>query len=72
MAAKSLGDIPEKIRWDLILAQRWLENVEVEAPKKVKDGKGKRNGEQKSSVSFKFPHKKTQIEALRNFAWTLK
>ncbi|CAZ83617.1 unnamed protein product [Tuber melanosporum] len=70
LAAKPLPDMPEKIRWDLMLAQRWLENVEVEAPKKVKDGKGKR--EQKSSVGFKFPHKKTQVEALRNFAWTLK
>lgn len=70
MAVKPLGDMPEKINWDLILAQRWLENVEVEPPKKVKDGKGKR--EQKSSVGFKFPNKKNQVEALRNFAWTLK
>lgn len=70
MALKPLGDMPEKIRWDLILAQRWLENVEVEPPRKVKDGKGKR--EQKSSVEFKFPNKKNQVEALRNFAWTLK
>lgn len=70
MAVKPLGDMPEKINWDLMLAQRWLENVEVEPPKKVKDGKGKR--EQKSSVGFKFPNKKNQVEALRNFAWTLK
>lgn len=63
---KPLTDIPEKIRWDLILAQRWLENVEIEQ-RKVNG-----RGEQKSSVGFKFPNKKTQIEALRNFAWTLK
>jgi hypothetical protein len=69
MALKPLADIPEKIRWDLILAQRWLENVEVEPPKTVKGPNGKR---QKSNISFKFPNKKNQIEALRNFAWTLK
>jgi hypothetical protein len=72
MVAKPLKDLPEKIGWDLMLAQRWLENVELEARKRVKDSKGNRGGEQKSSFSFKFPHKKTQIEALRNFAWTLK
>jgi hypothetical protein len=64
---KPLTDIPEKIRWDLMLAQRWLENVEIEPPRKVKG-----RGEQKSSVGFRFPNKKNQIEALRNFAWTLK
>lgn len=64
---KPLTDIPEKIRWDLMLAQRWLENVEIEPPRKVKG-----RGEQKSSVGFKFPNKKNQIAALRNFAWTLK
>ncbi|KAI5777165.1 hypothetical protein EDC01DRAFT_429401 [Geopyxis carbonaria] len=68
---KPLADMPEKIRWDLMLAQRWLENVEIEPPRKVVNGKGKR-GEQKSSVGFKFPNKMNQIEALRNFAWTLK
>ena len=61
------ADIPEKIRWDLMLAQRWLENVEIEPPRKMKG-----RGEQKSSVGFLFPNKKNQIEALRNFAWTLK
>ncbi|KAA8911775.1 hypothetical protein FN846DRAFT_897620 [Sphaerosporella brunnea] len=65
--SKFLTDIPEKIRWDLMLAQRWLENVEIEPPRKVKG-----RGEQKSSVGFRFPNKKNQIEALRNFAWTLK
>jgi hypothetical protein len=62
-----LTDIPEKIRWDLILAQRWLENVEIEPPKKVRG-----RGEPKSSVGFKFPNKKNQVDALKDFAWALK
>lgn len=66
-SSKSLTDIPEKIRWDLMLAQRWLENAEIEPPRKMKG-----RGEQKSSVGFRFPNKKNQIEALRNFGWTLK
>lgn len=66
------NELPEKIRWDLMLAQRWLENVEIEPPRKVKSsGHGGRR-EEKSNVGFKFPNKKQQVEALRNFAWTLK
>ncbi|KAL7268906.1 hypothetical protein RUND412_008451 [Rhizina undulata] len=72
VAMKRLGDIPDKIRWDLMMAQRWLENVEMEAPKKVKDINGKRGAAVKSTIGFKFPNKKNQVEALRNFAWTLK
>lgn len=55
---------PEKISWDLVLAQRWLENVEIQAPRKAKEGS--------SSVSFGFQNKKSQVEALKEFAWTLK
>lgn len=70
IGGKGVFDLPEKIRWDLVLAQRWLENVEIEPPRKVRDNG--RRGEGKSSIGFKFPNKKNQVEALRDFAWTLK
>lgn len=57
--------LPEKVNWDLVLAKRWLEKVSVEAPKK-----SRREGS--SVISFTFKHKKTQIEVLRNFGFTLK
>lgn len=56
--------LANKINWDLILAQRWLENVEFQTPKMTQEGT--------SSVSFAFKNKRSQIEALREFAWTLK
>lgn len=56
--------IAEKVSWDLVLAQRWLENVEIQPPKVAKEGS--------SSVSFGFKNKETQVVALKEFAWTLK
>ncbi|KAF8468440.1 hypothetical protein BDZ91DRAFT_722654 [Kalaharituber pfeilii] len=56
--------IAAKVSWDLVLAQRWLENVEIQAPKVAKEGS--------SSVSFGFKNKESQREALKEFAWTLK
>ncbi|KAI5800369.1 hypothetical protein DFH27DRAFT_482583 [Peziza echinospora] len=57
--------LPEKIRWDLMLAKRWLENVEIQPPLAAKEGKS-------SSVSFGFKNKARQVDALKEFAWTLK
>ena len=56
--------IAEKVSWDLVLAQRWLENVEIQPPKVAKEGS--------SSVSFGFKNKESQVDALQEFAWTLK
>ncbi|KAF8426557.1 hypothetical protein EV426DRAFT_530310 [Tirmania nivea] len=56
--------IAEKVSWDLVLAQRWLENVEIQPPKVAKEGS--------SSVSFGFKNKESQVDALKEFAWTLK
>ena len=56
--------LPEKVRWDLVLAKRWLENVEIQPPRVAKEGS--------SSVSFGFKNKDRQIDALKEFAWTLK
>lgn len=62
--------LPEKIRWDLVLAQRWLENVEINAPRKVDDGG--RRGSERSSVTFLLQNKKQQVEAMQNFSRTLR
>lgn len=61
----SAAGLPEPVRWNLMLAQRWLENVEIEPPQKL-------GSREKSSIGFRFPNKKNQIDALKNFAWTLK
>ncbi|KAI5818941.1 hypothetical protein BZA77DRAFT_242727 [Pyronema omphalodes] len=66
----SVEMMPEKIRWDIMLAQRWLENVEIEPPRKV--ASNSRGEGPKSSIGFKFPNKKNQIDSLREFAWSLK
>jgi len=62
---KPTEPLPEKIRWDLMLAKRWLENVEIQPPKAANEGKS-------SSVSFGFKNKARQVDALKEFAWTLK
>ncbi|KAH0565744.1 hypothetical protein GP486_000867 [Trichoglossum hirsutum] len=58
-----LPQLPPKIAWDLAVAQRWIENMGIEKPKARS---------QQVSINFVFHNKKQQIEALRNFAWTLK
>lgn len=56
---------PVKVRYDLVLAQRWLENVEIESP-------GAANPAAQSTVTFHFQNKTSQVAVLRNFGWTLK
>lgn len=62
---KSRPSLPVKVRYDLVLAQRWLENVEIERPKASRSGT-------QSLVTFRFQNKALQVETLRNFGWTLK
>ncbi|KAK6360765.1 hypothetical protein TWF730_006889 [Orbilia blumenaviensis] len=56
---------PVKVRYDLVLAQRWLENVEIESPSPTHPAAH-------STVTFHFQNKNSQIDILRNFGWTLK
>ncbi|KAF3923518.1 hypothetical protein ABW21_db0209384 [Orbilia brochopaga] len=56
---------PVKVRYDLVLAQRWLENVEIETPASAHPAT-------QSTVTFHFQNKNTQVDILRNFGWTLK
>ena len=52
--------IPQKVAWDIALARRWLENISVE------------RSQLDHSFRFLLRRKQRQIEALRDFAWTLK
>ncbi|KAJ6260390.1 hypothetical protein Dda_4616 [Drechslerella dactyloides] len=56
---------PVKVRYDLVLAQRWLENVEIESSPSAHPAA-------QSTVTFHFQNKNTQVDILRNFGWTLK
>ena len=57
--------MPVKVQYDLVLAQRWLENVEIEKTKPSKTAP-------QSTITFNFQNKKHQMETLKNFGWTLK
>lgn len=56
---------PIKVRYDCVLARRWLENVEIESPTSSHPAA-------QSTVTFHFQNKNSQIDVLRNFGWTLK
>lgn len=58
-----LLQLPPKVAWDIVVAQRWLENISV--------GQTESNG---GLVTFDLVlrSKRRQVEALRDFAWLLK
>lgn len=59
----SLRRLPAKVGWDLVMAQRWLENIAV----------GKTESDNGLDVyNFVLRSKRRQVEALRDFAWSLK
>ncbi|KAI9716530.1 MAG: hypothetical protein M1812_005261 [Candelaria pacifica] len=60
---KLLPQLPPKIAWDLGVAQRWLENMSLNKPKKER---------KRTVVSFTLQSKLRQVEALRDFASILK
>ena len=60
---KLLKQLPHIITWDLAVAQRWLENMEITK---------ERVSSTQSTFSFDLKSKKRQKEALRVFAETLK
>ncbi|KAI9815793.1 MAG: hypothetical protein M1827_002189 [Pycnora praestabilis] len=60
---KLLPQLPPKVAWDLAVAQRWLENMAIETTK---------TSSKQSVIKFNLRSKNRQIEALRDFAWTLK
>lgn len=60
---KLLLQLPPAITWDLAVAQRWLENMEITKS---------RTSHNQSTFGFELKSKKRQIEALRVFAVTLK
>jgi hypothetical protein len=60
---KLIMQLPPPIAWDLAVAQRWLENMEVTKSQTSPD---------QSTFSFELKMKKQQKDALRIFAATLK
>ena len=60
---KLILQLPAIITWDLAVAQRWLENMEISKT---------RISNTQSTFSFDLRSKSRQIEALRKFAATLK
>ncbi|KAF1833147.1 hypothetical protein BDW02DRAFT_553223 [Decorospora gaudefroyi] len=60
---KLIMQLPPIITWDLAVAQRWLENMEITKT---------RTSSTQSTFSFELKSKHRQIEALRVFAKTLK
>lgn len=58
-----MRQLPEKVSWDLAVAQRWLENMKVERT---------RLSSSQSSFSFEMCSKNRQKDALRTFAQKLK
>ncbi|KAI2485166.1 hypothetical protein Ptr902_04106 [Pyrenophora tritici-repentis] len=60
---KLIMHLPPRITWDLAVAQRWLENMEITKT---------RTSSTQSTFSFELKSKNRQIEALRIFAATLK
>ena len=60
---KLIMQLPPRITWDLAVAQRWLENMEITKT---------RTSSTQSTFSFELKSKSRQIEALRIFAATLK
>lgn len=60
---KLIKQLPTIITWDLAVAQRWLENMEITK---------ERVSSTQSTFSFDLRSKKRQKEALRRFAETLK
>ncbi|EMD59282.1 hypothetical protein COCSADRAFT_41149 [Bipolaris sorokiniana ND90Pr] len=60
---KLISQLPPMITWDLAVAQRWLENMEITKT---------RTSSTQSTFSFDLKSKSRQIEALRIFAATLK
>jgi hypothetical protein len=60
---KLIMQLPTIITWDLAVAQRWLENMEITKT---------RTSSTQSTFSFELKSKSRQIEALRTFAVTLK
>ncbi|KNG48727.1 hypothetical protein TW65_04469 [Stemphylium lycopersici] len=60
---KLITQLPAIITWDLAVAQRWLENMEITKT---------RTSSTQSTFSFDLKSKNRQIEALRIFASTLK
>jgi hypothetical protein len=60
---KLIMQLPPVITWDLALAQRWLENMQITKT---------RTSSTQSTFSFELKSKKKQKEALRTFASTLK
>jgi hypothetical protein len=60
---KLILHLPPMIAWDLAVAQRWLENMEITKS---------RTSSKQSTFSFDLKSKKRQKEALRVFAATLK
>lgn len=60
---KLILQLPPIIAWDLAVAQRWLENMEVTKS---------RTSQSQSTFSFDLTSKRRQIEALKTFAEILK
>jgi hypothetical protein len=60
---KLIMQLPPFITWDLAVAQRWLENMEITKT---------RTSSTQSTFSFELKSKSRQVEALRLFAATLK
>lgn len=60
---KLIKQLPPTIAWDLAVAQRWLENMEITKS---------RTSQHQSTFSFELKSKKRQKEALRVFAALLK
>lgn len=58
-----LLQLPPKVAWDLVVAQRWLENITI----------GRTESEEGPiTVDLVLRSKRRQVEALRDFAWLLK
>jgi hypothetical protein len=60
---KMIMQLPPPISWNLAVAQRWLENMDITKS---------RTSHNQSTFSFELKMKKQQIQALRVFAATLK
>ncbi|KAL6708306.1 hypothetical protein ACN47E_003230 [Coniothyrium glycines] len=60
---KLIKQLPPMITWDLAVAQRWSENMQITK---------ERTSSSQSTFSFELKSKKRQKEALRSFAATLK
>jgi len=63
MKRKFVAQLPPSIAWDLALARRWLDNMQITKL---------RTSQSQSTFSFELTSKKRQKEALRLFAATLK